>query len=90
MMEHYEVQTHTLCNGWVNCWSIHTAEGSFPATFLTYDEAAEELQDLLEAWGDDYSLDDYRIVKVPSIDAAREAAEDRYKYHEEEDTLDLY
>ena len=65
----YEVQTYTLCAGWINIWT----EGlDTLVTFDTYDEAQKELQDFLIELAnavqaghlDDFSPEDYRIGKV--------------------------
>jgi hypothetical protein len=40
----FEVQTHTLCDGWVNCWS----EDGKPLYFPTKEDAEAELSDFLE------------------------------------------
>lgn len=65
----YEVQTLTICDGWVNTW---TSDGD-PEYFATYEEAEfalhEFLADMREAreYGDikdDYDAEDYRIAKV--------------------------
>ncbi len=62
----YEVQTYTLCQGWVNLW---TDEDSTLVTFATREEAQAELQDFLGELTravqlghlDDFNPDDYRI-----------------------------
>jgi len=62
----YEVQTYTLCQGWVNLW---TDKGSTLVTFATREEAQAELQDFLGELTravqlghlDDFNPDDYRI-----------------------------
>lgn len=63
----FEVQTHTLCDGWMNTWKV----GDKPQVFATHAEAAQELEDFLaeqhEAFlrGDlssDAEPEQYRIV----------------------------
>ena len=65
----YEVQTYTLCAGWINLWT----EGlDTLVTFDTYEDAQNELQDFLIELAhavqaghlDDFSPEDYRIGKV--------------------------
>lgn len=65
----YEVQTLTICDGWINTW---TSDGD-PEYFDTYEEAEcalhEFLADIKEAreegfFADDYEGEDYRIAKV--------------------------
>lgn len=63
--EHFEVETHTVCEGWVNCWSVSDENGSAPQTFATKEEAEKELADFLNDAADmDYDRADYRIVRV--------------------------
>ena len=65
----YQIETYTLCCGWVNIW----ADDDAPVIFDTYAAAsadlAEYLADLAHAVKvghlDDYNPDDYRIVEVP-------------------------
>lgn len=42
-MPRYEVQTYTLCDGWINCWSVDET----PHTFATRQEAEKELREHL-------------------------------------------
>lgn len=71
----HEVQTHTICDGWVNTWTEEDAAAGLPVkvTFSTRQDAQAELDEFLadvkEAVmaGDmeqEYSPDDYRIVPV--------------------------
>ena len=41
----YEVRTHTICDGWVNCWLLDDK----PQTFETQAEAYGEIDDYI-AW----------------------------------------
>jgi hypothetical protein len=65
----YEVQTYTICNGWINTWS----EDDQPLTFDTLENAQKALQDyfdeladavrsgfMVEGWIEN-SISDYRI-----------------------------
>ena len=65
----YEVQTQTICQGWINCWT----DNENPTTFATREQAQSELDaflsTVLEAvvngyMEDDTNRDDYRIVPV--------------------------
>lgn len=72
----FEVLTFTLCDGWINCWSIEDANGNRrPQTFATEAEAQAEIDEIFadEAYdveAGDRSLDecsspeDFRIVPV--------------------------
>jgi hypothetical protein len=65
----YEVQTYTLCAGWVNVW---TDDDSKPVIFDSLEAAQNELQEFLTEMADavqighldDYNPEDYRIEKV--------------------------
>ena len=66
----FEVETWTLCDGWINCWSD---DNEVPLVFSSYDEAKKELGDFLfdqketvehGDMAEEYSEDDYRIVEV--------------------------
>ena len=72
----FEVQTFTLCDGWINCWSIEDEHGSRPETFDTHAEAQAEIDDFFEEIelqieagerdpDDGYSRDEYQIVEIP-------------------------
>lgn len=67
----YEIQYCTVCDGWVNTWTI---DGK-PETFETYNLAAAALDDFLEEIEDDivtgerprefgYDREDFRIHKI--------------------------
>jgi hypothetical protein len=64
----YQIETYTLCQGWINIW----ADDDAPVIFDTYAAAsadlAEYLADLAHAVKighlDDYNPDDYRIVEL--------------------------
>jgi hypothetical protein len=63
----YEVQTYTLCGGWVNIWTDSLDDTL--VTFATREEAQAELDDFLGELAyavkvghlDDFNPDDYRI-----------------------------
>jgi len=66
----WEVQTHTLIDGWVNVW---TGGDGLPVLFDTEADAEHEVRVLLDdvkaAVADgymesEYSEDDYRVVEV--------------------------
>jgi hypothetical protein len=63
----YQVQTYTLCDGWINTWS----EDDQPMTFDTLEEAQIALQDHLEDLAHAVmfgmmvdSTSDYRIEEI--------------------------
>ena len=71
----YEVQTFTLCDGWVNCWSVEIDGISQQETFETeaeadaaIDEFLAEIQAEIErgdrAPDEGYDRGDYCVVKV--------------------------
>jgi len=71
----YEVQTFTLCQGWVNCWSVEIDGISQPETFETEAEAQAAIDEFLaeiqaeiecgdRAEDEGYDRDDYRVVRV--------------------------
>ncbi|MDK3075486.1 hypothetical protein QO034_20635 [Sedimentitalea sp. JM2-8] len=72
----YEVQTLTLCDGWVNTWFVEYAKGCrYPETFATraaaqaaldefFAEIAEEIEIGQRSPDDGYDEDDFRIVQT--------------------------
>ena len=69
----YEVQTNTVCDGWVNTWTEEVDGVEQPMIFATVQEAKDELDDFIadaeEAFangdlGDPYTINDYRIVPI--------------------------
>jgi hypothetical protein len=71
----FEVQTFTLCDGWVNTWRIEEGDTSYPETFPTraaaqaaldefFAEIAEEIEIGQRAPDEGYNRDDFRIAKV--------------------------
>lgn len=77
MNTRYEIQTFTLCGGWINTWFIIDKDNSeAPKTFATEAEAQQaldgflsEIQEEIDAGhrspAEGYSPDDYRIVPIP-------------------------
>lgn len=58
----YEIQHHTLCQGWVNTWQLD--DGSLE-TFATKEEAEAALQEFLADTADceaPYEADEFRII----------------------------
>lgn len=43
-VDHYEVLTWSICDGWHNCWSLDDK----PHTFATYEEADREREEYIE------------------------------------------
>ena len=77
----WEVQHHTLCQGWVNTWSEEADGESRPLRYDTEDEAAFDLRcflteiDLEIAAGErdadnGFDPEDFRVVEVADIDGA--------------------
>lgn len=76
-MPRFEVQTYTLCDGWVNTWSTWTSEDPEPRpeTFETREAAEESLQDFLQEIREEiedgmrepdegYDESEFRVVEV--------------------------
>jgi len=71
----YEVQTLTICDGWINTWTVHYPDGSSePETFETAAQAQEALDEFFadiqaeidagqRTEDEGYSRDEFRIVK---------------------------
>jgi predicted nucleic acid-binding Zn-ribbon protein len=67
----FEVQTHTICDGWINCWTVdgelqyfetrEEAEANI-AEFL--DDVATEIHCGVRKEDEGYSEEDYRVVEV--------------------------
>ena len=65
----YEVQTYTLCDGWINTW---TEDGNILVTFETLEDAQKELEGYLEDLAhfvqighlQDHNPEDYRIKEI--------------------------
>ena len=65
----YEVQTYTLCGGWMNIW---TDDGNTLVTFDTLEAAQKELEGFLEDQAyfvqighlEEVCPEDYKIVEV--------------------------
>lgn len=73
----WEVQHHTICQGWVNCWTEDVDGVSRPVVYETEEEAAFELQVFLkeitaeiDAGARDpdqgYDADEFRVVEASS------------------------
>lgn len=71
----YAVETYTLCDGWINCWTECDYDEDRPLTFATIAEAQAEIDELIAdtndviAAGDmdegaGYDPQDFRIVEV--------------------------
>lgn len=60
----YIIETFTMIDGWVNCWT----DGDNPATFTSEDEALQALEEFKGDFYEDseweFPLEDYRIRKV--------------------------
>ncbi len=71
----WEVQHHTLCQGWINCWSEEVDGVSRPLTYPSEADAQFELQEFLReiaeeiAYGErdpdhGYDAEEFRVVAV--------------------------
>ncbi len=72
----YEVQTLTLCDGWVNTWFVEYATGCrYPETFATREAAQAALEEFFaeideeiaigqRAPDEGYDWDEFRVVEV--------------------------
>ncbi len=72
----YEIQTFTLCDGWINTWRIIQKDNTeIPETFATADEAWQALYEFLHEIQEEidagdrspdegYSFEDYRIIPI--------------------------
>jgi|AntRauTorcE11898_2_1112593.scaffolds.fasta_scaffold139815_2 hypothetical protein len=72
----YEIQHYTICDGWVNTWSIEHHDGRVePETFDSYEDAAAALDEFFAEIVDEivtgqrqpdegYDRDEFRIVKA--------------------------
>jgi len=68
-MAYYELQTYTLCDGWINTWKDNN---DAPISFDTREQAERELEDFFEDLRDavecgdleDYDHDDFRVAEV--------------------------
>lgn len=72
----YEVQTFTLCDGWINTWTIIHEDGSTePEIYATEAEAQAAIDEFLadiqaeidageRSPDEGYDRDDYRVARV--------------------------
>ena len=73
-MSKFEIQHFTLCDGWINTWTITNEDGQdMPEYFDSYKDAEEDLMQFLmdedEAYANGYiesryKSDEFRIVEV--------------------------
>lgn len=76
MKKRYEIQTFTLCDGWINTWFIIEDDNTqTPETFATETEAQDALDEFLDeiqeeidagqrAQDEGYSPEDFRIMPI--------------------------
>lgn len=74
MNKRYEVQTDTICDGWVNTWHEYDDDNNeVPMTFDTFEAAVEELDEHLYDMQKAYNMgdistpedrDNFRIVEI--------------------------
>jgi hypothetical protein len=69
----YEIQHYTLCDGWINTWTIEQDGDYEPEYFDTREDAEIALQDFLndeheafqQGWIESkYGADEFRIVEI--------------------------
>lgn len=70
----YEIQTFTVCDGWVNTWLSWDDKGNVvPETFDSYADASMELDDFLnnqhdayeQGWMESkYRPEEFRIMEI--------------------------
>lgn len=70
----YEIQHYTLCDEWINTWTIEQDNGDFePEYFDSLEDAEMALQDFLndeheayqQGWIESkYGADEFRIVEI--------------------------
>lgn len=72
----YEVQQHTLCDGWTNTWSIEHHDGRVELErFRTFEDAQAALDEFFDEIADEiasgqrpsnngYDSEEFRIVRV--------------------------
>lgn len=75
-MSKYEVQSYTLCDGWINTWALIDEHGETEAeTFDTKEQAEEALLEYLADIQDEidagqcepeytYYIEDFRIAEI--------------------------
>jgi len=65
----YQIETFTICDGWVNTWRDDSAT---PVTFASYDQALKELNEYFNelresaesGFIEDYNMSDFRIAEA--------------------------
>jgi hypothetical protein len=58
----FEVQTYTLCDGWVNCWTTIGAKGNeSPEYYKTEKEALTAIREHVKDWNEDCEDPEYNI-----------------------------
>ena len=72
----YEIQHYTLCDGWINNWSIEESNGvSKPEVFDTFEDAVSALDEFLDDelfeyqqgnLDSMYERDEFQIVEIVS------------------------
>lgn len=71
----WEVQHHTLCQGWVNCWSEEVDGVSRPLVYETEGAAQDALEEFLREIAEEiadgardpdhgYDAEEFRVVEV--------------------------
>lgn len=65
----WEVQTYTLCDGWVNCWTVDGKPSTFPTRKAAQQELDDYIADVQQAVDDGDMMEpvnvaDQRIMRV--------------------------
>ncbi|MBI4082619.1 MAG: hypothetical protein HY423_08410 [Candidatus Lambdaproteobacteria bacterium] len=72
----YEIQTHTLADGWVNTWTYEDSDGDTrPETFSSKEAAQAALEEYLQELAEDavlgnishYDRAEFRVHAVPTL-----------------------
>jgi hypothetical protein len=67
----FEVQHYTLCDGWINCWSVIDEQHMGPQQFESEEAAQKAIDEHFDDLADaemEYSRDEFRIQPVEEPD----------------------
>lgn len=59
----YQVLTYTLCDGWINCWTITDDQGERLETFTTLSEAELALDEYIEEHNAEFQETDDHLTR---------------------------
>jgi hypothetical protein len=61
----FEVQTLTICDGWINTWTSDDEPQYFETEAEAFHAIGEFFEDLARAnMAEDYDVEDYRVVEI--------------------------